>query len=229
MSLSANERQLWGLEYDDGVLSIGPSGGAWLCRMLLAVHVSLFIGVSMAAAMDTQDLSVAELFTRSGAAVAIVGVAALAGVWLDVWRRLRQRVRCTPEGVDLRYGFFRSKSLAWSEVSGFRVGFHELSRWEMQRMNGWATEYDWPVVTTWNGWISIEGLTTLATSQGWSMFGRSGAEERVTILRRYARQFDVEDSSPLRARWRWPVLVPNGAFLVLAPVVWLVFVVLVLR
>lgn len=43
-SLSPNERALWGVRYEADILTVGPTGGAWMARLSLAT-LTTFVGL----------------------------------------------------------------------------------------------------------------------------------------------------------------------------------------
>lgn len=186
------EQLMWGLNYDADRLSIGPTGGAWASRLLIA-SAGTAVGVGfILGGLDPGNARFNGIPVRNGDPLVVGGVTGILLVWLDAWRRLRQRIIATADTLSLRYGSFRSVSLGWDEVSDIYVGHHSDSRWDWSASPGsagaamrWVTDFDWPVVATANGpTINVDGLATLSASEGWG--GEvSAATERVAILRRY--------------------------------------------
>lgn len=204
--LGPYEAQIWGLHYDGDRLRVGPSGGALVSRLCYGLFAALFGCVMILGGLNPENFTVNGWPVENGEPYIVLGVAVVAAMWADAWRRLRQRIIATPAGLLIRHGFFGSSRLSWDEVNNIAVGHHKDSRWDwgVTIIGAGAsprlvTDYDWPIIESRSGRrINVDGLATMGVTEGWSDGLPSGAQQRMEVLRRFAAQYRPAIQSPLR-------------------------------
>lgn len=199
-SLTAFESLLWGVRYDRATLRIGPSEGAWagVCGRGLLLTL---IGVGGLRASLVQESTTINGFpVRNVTPIVVVGVSIISIAVVGGWRDLRQRVVCCSDGISVRYGFFRSCRLDWTEVGAIetssRLGDKAISialRASLRPHYG----HEWPVILTADKAIVIDGLATMGVSEYWTTGPLSGAGQRVEIMSRYRAAVGVQGPEPV--------------------------------
>lgn len=197
--LSGPEQTLIGVKHEGEELRIGPSGGH-SARTITLGTLGLVVGVFMVAGLfDGVDGEPVENRTAQIAFGALIAVATS----IETWRLRRMGFVATPAELRVRYGVFRRRTFAWTEIAGLEI--LSTRRNVAPFVNPYALQFGtfgppdaWerPVVVTAGGQaIGVESLMTFAASEGFSA-PASGAQRRLDILLRYRASLGIPWPDP---------------------------------